>query len=337
MKKEHIVIVCLSLIICAGILIPQQSFAMEKLFYYFNNTYGLTNFKKNAREIDVIAPQIYTVGYDFKITKDSNDKILKEARRKRTKVVPLLVNANFNKVLMSDILLNQKAQDYIIEYMLSEAKRYKYAGWQFDFENINHLDREMYNDFVKKTYKIMKENNLEFSVAVIPRSKPFDINAKDQDWSSGYDFKTIALNSDYISIMSYDDPYSLGPVASIPFTQKILTYMLTQVPSNKISLGIPLYCWKWNNATNTKVRSLTHELAQKEYEKGTNTSKGYNRDLGSAWFKYTLEGIQYTTWCEGEESIEAKLNLINTLGLRGFSAWAIGQEDKWFWRSVKGY
>ena len=240
MKKQGLLTYVLIGFCVLGLFAPHQTFAMEKLFYFFNNTNGHSFFKKNYKEIDVIAPQIYTVGYDFKITKDKNSKILKEAKRKKVKTVPLLVNADFSKILMSDILLNQKVQDDIIAFMIHEAERYDFAGWQFDFENINHLDRDMYNDFVKKTYKVMKKHNLEFSVAVIPRSNPFDPNSTNQDWSSGYDFKTIGENSDYISIMSYDDPYSVGPVASIPFVQARLNYMLTQVPASKISLGIPL-------------------------------------------------------------------------------------------------
>jgi spore germination protein YaaH len=181
----------------------------------------------------------------------------------------------------------------------------------------------------------MKEHNLSFSVAVVPRTTPYDPNSNNQDWSSGYDFKELAKHSDFISIMSYDDPRSVGPVASLPYTKKILDYMKTLIPAEKISLGIPLYCWKWSNDTNARVGSLTHKLALKEYGKGKNKDKGYDEDLGSQWYSYTLKGTQYTTWCESEESIQAKLDLIEEEGLRGFSAWAIGQEPTWLWRVLK--
>lgn len=333
MKKvcNSIIIILLAFVLC----VPQSSFAAEGLFYFFNNTYGFTNFKKNFSSVDVIAPQVYTVGYDLKVKKPSNTKILKEAKNKKVPSIPLLVNANFDKVLMSDILLNQSAQDEIIEYMIKEAKKYGFTGWQFDFENINHLDRDMYSAFVAKTYKEMKKNNLSFSVAVIPRSIPYDANSKNQDWSSGYDFKQIAKNADFVSLMSYDDPYSVGPVASLPYTKKILDYMKTQIPAEKISLGIPLYCWKWDNGINMKVGSLTHKLASAEYSKGKDKSKGYDEDLGAEWMKYTRKGTEYTVWCESEESIQAKLELIEDEQLRGFSAWAIGQEPNWLWRLLK--
>lgn len=334
-KLSSLFLICVFMI--GGIVIPHNTFAMEKLFYFYNNVYGLTNYKKNYKYIDTIAPQIYTVDYDLSIKKPKDTKIIKEAKKKKSKIVPLLVNADFSKILMSDILLNQKAQDNIIDFMITEAQKNRFSGWQFDFENINHLDRAMYADFVAKTYTIMKKNNLEFSVAVIPRNKPYDVLSKDQDWSSGYDFSRIATNSDFVSLMSYDDPYSLGPVASIPFTQNILTYMKTQIPASKISLGIPLYCWKWDNSINARVGSLTHKLTDKEYRKGDDATSGYNNRVGSGWMTYVLNNTQYTTWCESEESMRAKLDMIESNGLRGFSAWALGQEPTWLWRTIKNY
>ncbi len=335
MGKNRKISILISSILIALFTIPTNAFAAEGLFYFFNNTYGFTNYKKNASTVDVIAPQVYTVGYDLKVKKPSNTKILKEAKNKNTPTMPLLVNANFDKVLMSDILLNEDAQDEIIKFMITEAKKYDFIGWQFDFENINHLDRDMYTAFVKKTYKKMQENNLQFSIAVIPRSKPYDVNSTDQDWSSGYDFKEIAKYSDFLSLMSYDDPYSIGPVASLPYVEKILDYMTTQVPAEKISLGIPLYCWKWNNETNTRIGSLTHKLLLKEYAKGKEKKKGYDENLGAQWYQYTIKGVEYKTWCESEESIAAKLDLIEKNKFRGFSAWAIGQEPTWLWRALK--
>ncbi len=326
-------------VLALTLIVPQTIFAGEGLFYFFNNVYGLTNFKKNANNIDIIAPQVYTVGHDLKIKKPTKDsiKLLKEAKNKNVALVPLLVNANFDKVLMSTILITPQAQDEIIEFMIDEAKKYNFAGWQFDFENINHLDREMYVAFVAKTYKEMQKNNLQFSVAVVPRSKPYDATSNDQDWSSGYDFGEIAKHTDFVSLMSYDDHRSNGPVASLPYTQKILDYMKTQIPAEKISLGIPLYCWKWDNQLNKKVQNLTHKLAMKEYQKGKNKKRGYDKDLGSDWFTYTLKKREYTTWCESEESIKAKLDMIEDQKLRGFSAWALGQEPTWLWKLLKDF
>jgi spore germination protein YaaH len=231
---------------------------------------------------------------------------------------------------MSGILINPRAQDEIINFMIAEAKKRKFAGWQFDFENINHLDRDMYSDFVAKTYPKMKENNLEFSVAVIVRSNDYDPNSKNQDWSSAFDYKKLAQNSDFLSLMTYDDPNSEGPVASLEYVNRILNYMEKQAPANKLSLGIPLYCWKWQDGK--RAGATTYRLAEKEYRKyKKDRERGYSEKYGAEYFKFTKKGSQTTVWCDSVKSFETKLNIIDSRGLRGFSAWALGQEDSEIW------
>jgi len=219
--------------------------------------------------------------------------------------------------------------------MIKEAKKNKFIGWQFDFENINHLDRDIYTAFVKKTYQKMQENDLQFSVAVVVRSKDYDKNSKDQDWSSAYDYVNLAKYSDFLSLMTYDDPNSFGPVASLPYTLKVLSYMRNLVPANKTSLGIPLYCWQWETQPRKKIKSLTYELAEKNYDKGNNGVRGFDAFFGAEYFRYTFENKDYEIWCDNKQSWDIKLGLVKLLGLRGTSAWAIGQEDKNIWKLLK--
>lgn len=321
-------------LIIFSIFLPNTALAGENLFYFFKNVYGLSDYEKNYKQIDVVAPQIYEVGYDLKVSKPIEKKLIREAKKKGSKVVPLLVQDDFSKVLMSTILITPKAQDDIISFMIKEAEKNDYAGWQFDFENINHLDRELYVDFVKKTYEKMKENNLEFSVAVSVRDRDYNPNDKNQDWSSAYNYKELAKYVDFISLMTYDDPNSVGPVASVPYVQKVLDYILTQAPAEKLSLGIPFYCWKWQNGE--RVGSTTYNLASKEYRKGKNKTKTFDKTLGAEVFKFSKNGIENIIWCDNNKSFEMKQNIIDKYGLRGMSVWALGQGDKSIWTYLKG-
>jgi len=309
----------------------------ERLFYYFPNEKGYDSFKENYKDIDVFAPQVYTVGFDLKIkdlTKEEK-KILKEAKKKKVDTMPLIVNEQFSQGLMSTLLLQPKAQDEIIEFMIKEAKRKKFIGWQFDFENLNHKDRYLYVAFARKTYKALQKEGLLFSIAVITRPNDYDAYSSYQDWSSGYDYVNLAKNSDYLSLMTYDDPNSIGPVASLFYVRNILNYLTTQVPPEKLSLGIPLYCWKWTGGVRTK--STTYDISVEELEEGANGSQGYDAYFGNEWIKWknTENGKDYIAWCDGVKGTEEKMKLINEYKLRGFSAWAIGQENKDFWKVVK--
>ena len=79
--------------------------------------------------------------------------------------------------------------------------------------------------------------------------------------------------------MSYDDPQSYGPVASLPYLDKVLKYMNTQVPANKVSLGVPAYCWLWSENPRKKITSYTYELAEKAYKKGDNALFTSSRNM----------------------------------------------------------
>lgn len=326
----------LSILILISFLFPATTFSSENLFYFFDNVYGLSSFKSNHKKIDVIAPQIYVVGEDLKVSKPTEKKLIKESKKRKVKTVPLIVQKDFSKVLMSTILITPKAQDEIISFMIKEAKKQGYAGWQYDFENINHLDRDMYTDFVKKTYSALKAEGLEFSVAVIPRDNDYNKNDKNQDWSSAYDYKKLAENSDFLSLMTYDDPRSIGPVASIPYVERILDYMLTKAPAEKLSLGIPLYCWQWQDGK--RVSSTTYRLAEKAYKKinKSNKSRVFNEELGAELIRFQRDGIDNAIWCDTAKGVQMKLDIIEKRGLRGFSAWAIGQEDKSVWKLLGG-
>jgi spore germination protein YaaH len=305
----------------------------ENLFYFFENVNGFSDFKKNFAQIDVIAPQVYEVGYDLKVKKPKSTKLIKEARKKKVDTIPLLVQDDFSKVLMSDILLNQKAQDDIIAFMIKEAKAQKYAGWQFDFENINHLDRDMYTAFVAKTGAALEKEGLSFSVAVVVRDRDYDPTSTNQDWSSAYDYKNLAKHVDFLSLMTYDDPYSTGPVASLPYVERTLDYLLTQAPAEKLSLGVPFYCWRWQNGV--RAGSTTYELAEKAYKKGKNKEREYDKELAAEKFSFTEKNVEHVIWCDNDDSFKAKEAIVQREGLRGISVWALGQGDDSIWAYLK--
>lgn len=329
----------ISILILVVVFAPEKTFALttetknqENIFYYFKNVNGLSDFKKNSSKVDILAPQIYTVGDDLVIKKPKDTKILKEAKKKKANTMPLLVQKNFSKVLMSNILLDQNAQDEIINFMLTEAKKNKFIGWQFDFENINHLDRDMYTAFVKKTNEKLKAENLKFSVAVVVRDHDYDKESTNQDWSGAYDYKELAKNSDFLSLMTYDEPYSVGPVASLPYVNRTLDYILTQAPAEKLSLGVPLYCWHWQNGN--RIGSTTYELAAKHYKKGKNKSKTYDVVLGAEAYRFTKDDVENVIWCDSVKGVEAKKEIVKEKGLRGFSLWALGQGDRNIWKAL---
>lgn len=315
--------------------------ADENIFYYFPNTMGYESLRDNHRDIDILAPQIYTVGYDLKLGEAESEDVLEFAKKKRMDVMPLVVQSDFSKQLMTYILDREEVQDDLISDLIKEAKDRKYVGWQFDFENLNHLDRARYADFVEKAGKEFKRKNLLFSVAVIPRTTDYNPTSTNQDWSSGYDIEKIAKNSDFISVMSYDDPLTKGPVSSMEYLKKALAHTQKYVPDNKISLGIPLYCWQYEIGNPEKVASVTYPISaatQKKYKEYGALSLYVDGDYETEVFLFIKPKDNFYAlniiWCDNEQSVEIKQELAEKENLRGLSFWALGQEDERIWKHL---
>ncbi len=320
------------------ILLPAHAFALEKIFYLakYNAESGVASVNQNWQKIDILAPQMHTVTFNknsAKITGGFGLKLKKAIKNYNLKVMPLIANANFNQSLMHKLLVSDYEQNRVITGLIYLAKRDKYIGWQFDFENIRYSDKDLYTAFVKKTYDQFKKNNLVLSVAVIARSVDFEDTNAFKNWGGAYDYKRLSKSADFISLMAYDDPQSKGPVASTEYVNKILDYVKDKIPQEKLSLGVPLYYWKWNADTNKKVGSgfFNNVLAiASNYLHTIN----FDESLGVSSLSYSYKNKNYKVWFEDKKSFEVKLNIIEENNLRGFSAWLLGGEDPAIWSAL---
>jgi len=323
-------------------VMPGFSFAEDNLQYDFENVFylagynataGVASVNQNWEKIDILAPQMHTVSFtknSAKIVGGFGPQLKKTIKDHNLKVMPLVANAGFSQSLMHKLLTSNFEQDRVITGLVYLAKRDKYIGWQFDFENISYLDKDLYSAFVEKTYKSFKKNNLILSVAVISRTTDYEDTKAFKNWGGVYDYKRLSQSADFLSLMAYDDPNSLGPVASIDFANKALDYVKDKVPANKLSLGVPLYYWKWNADTNTKIGSGLFKNVSAIIS-GFQHTLDFNENLGVSCLSYAYNNKNYKVWFEDQKSFEVKLNIIKNNNLRGFSAWLIGGEDPAIW------
>ena len=248
--------------------------------------------------------------------------------------MPLVANAGFSQSIMHNLLVSNSAQDGVVKSLVAEAKKEKYIGWQFDFENISYKDKDLFSAFVEKTGLAMKKNNLIFSVAAVSRSVDYEDTDNFKNWSGAFDYARIAKAVDFVSLMTYDDPNSVGPVASLPFVNKVLAYVKNKIPPEKLSLGIPLYYWGWSANPAKKITSSG------SYQRLLNISSNFNHDigfdqvLGASWLSYFWENNQYLIWFQDKQSIQSRLDIIKQNKFRGFSAWVLGVEDPGIWGAL---
>jgi spore germination protein YaaH len=327
MKKKFIYF-----LIAIILFFPQNIFAMEKLFYVSekNAEEAVKSLNQNWQKVDIVAPQMYAVGTDLNLYGKLGTKLKKSIADHNFKVMPLVVNTNFNKKVIHNLLVSQNAQDRIIKGLVYLARKNKYIGWQFDFENIDYKDKDLFSAFVKRTYAEFQKNNLLLSVAVVARWSDFEDTVAFKSWSGVYDYKVIAENTDFISYMTYDDPNSVGPVASLDFTKKCLEYVKDKIPAEKLSLGVPFYYWSWNADTKKRIASGPYSKVLATIEKFAHVIN-FDANLGVSCLSYSYNNKNYKVWFENDKSVAKKLEIVEQNNLRGFSVWQIGGEDPKIW------
>ena len=346
-SKKNLAIFFLSAFLAAPFLCPPATpahagqagsaaqYNPEKIFYLpkYNAEAGVASLNKNWQKIDIVAPQMHVVNADFSISGGFGPKFKKAIKDHNLRVMPLIANAGFNKGIIHNLLASETGQDKVIGALINMAKGQKYIGWQFDFENINYQDRDLFTAFVQKAYPLFQKNNLILSVAVISRTTDYEDTDAFKNWGGAYDYKKIADSCDFISLMAYDDPNSVGPVASVAFVNKILDYVKDKIPAQKLSLGVPLYYWKWPVGGSKKVavgsyRNVSTIMQNYRY------SLGFDSNLGVSWLTYFFKNKEYKIWFEDRQSFETKLNIVEDNNLRGFSAWLLGGEDPAIWSAL---
>ena len=134
--------------------------------------------------------------------------------------------------------------------------------------------------------------------------------------------------------MTYDDPNSVGPVASLPFINKVLGYVKDKIPPQKLSLGIPLYYWGWIDNSSQKITSAGSYNRLSNIINNFPHNSGFSAALGASWLTYFWQNQQYNLWYQDQQSFENKLDIIKQNNFRGFSAWVLGVEDPGIWNAI---
>lgn len=309
-------------------LVVAEATTYERLFYFREGIQARKSFFAHPSSIDIFAPQNYMVDEDGFLSGEVKQDLLVFAKKNKIRIMPLLTNGSFHATTSKIFLDDTDKQNILINNLIQEAKDFNYIGWQMDFEQMELSYRDRFSEFIERAYKVFQKNNLKLSVAVIAQISENPNDYPKNLWQriiGVYDYKRLAQSSDFISIMSYDDPNSLGPVAGRLWFEKVIIHSLSLIPKEKISLGIPFYYWRWDDALMKRI-GVGGEENLNNLMKKYKLKFGYSVDEQSPYFHFWEKGKSYTGWYENARSVGYKISLIKKYGLRGFSAWALGLE-----------
>ena len=126
---------------------------------------------------------------------------------------------------------------------------------------------------------------------------------------------------------SYEWGYTAGPpmaVAPLPNVRAVLDYAVTEIPPEKIMLGVPNYGYDWPLPFVqgvTRAQSISNQRAI-ELAVQYGIAIQYDEAAQSPFFHYTDDGgTVHEVWFEDARSMDAKLRLIAEYGFRGAGFW----------------
>ncbi|WP_461205396.1 glycosyl hydrolase family 18 protein [Clostridium sp. DL1XJH146] len=257
-------------------------------------------------------------------------------------VLPLMVLTNyedgtFSQDLATYILTDEALQDKILDEAIKLMKEKGYGGLDFDFEYLGAENKERYNNFLRKAASILKKEGYYISTALAPKT------SADQKGTlyEGHDYKSQGEIVDFIFFMTYEWGWSGGPplpVAPINKVKGIMEYAISEVPKNKIMMGIPLYGYDWTLPYvkgGKFAKAIDHQEAILLAEKYGAEIK-YDYVAQSPYFNYVDEAKKSHIVCfEDARSIQAKFDLVKQLGIRGFFYWVLGNEFPQNWLLIE--
>lgn len=245
-------------------------------------------------------------------------------------VAPVLVltpfdqTGMFNNYLISEITHNMTAQQNLIDQMLLLMEEKGFAGIDLDFEYILPEDRIAYADFVANVRAQASLKGYFVSVALAPKTSA---NQKGLLYE-GKDYKLLGAAADSVLLMTYEWGYTYGPpmaVAPINKVREVVEYAVTEIPTEKIDLGIPNYGYDWTLPFvqgSSKARTISNMEAVRIAIENDAVIQ-FDQTAMSPYFRYEKDGLQHEVWFEDVRSMKEKFQLITEYDLRGMGYWQI--------------
>ncbi|WP_294146768.1 glycosyl hydrolase family 18 protein [uncultured Clostridium sp.] len=259
---------------------------------------------------------------------EGEEDVIQEAERQN--VIPVLVltplgaDGRFNNNLVSVLVGSLEIQQKLIRELWTVVQEKGYGEVDVDFEYVLAEDRELFADFVRRLRIIMNLFGIRVTVALAPKT------SRDQRGLlyEGIDYKALGEAANGVLLMTYEWGYTYGPpmaVAPINMVRRVVEYALSEIPAEKISLGIPNYGYDWPIPYEqgvTRAISIGYtEAIRLAVDHGVRIY--FDETAQSPHFRYWQYGIQHEVWFEDVRSMHAKFELIKEFGLAGTGYWQL--------------
>lgn len=246
-------------------------------------------------------------------------------------VAPLMListlteEGTFSNELAHVILNDPVAQNNLIENVLQNLREKNYYGLDIDFEYVLPEDEEAFINFIQNVNDRISPEGYVLFTALAPKT------SADQQGLlyEAHNYPRIGEASDDVLLMTYEWGYTYGPpmaVSPVDRVREVLDYAVTEIPRDKIYMGIPNYGYDFMLPYvqgESRADSLSN-VGAVDLAARVGAMIQYDEVSQAPYFiYYDDQGRQHRVWFEDARSILAKLDLFSEYGFEGVGYWNI--------------
>ncbi len=287
--------------------------------------------------LSAMAPFTYGITAKGSLLPLHDEAMLEAAQARGTRPVmhlsTLTESGQFDTGRATFILTDFQAQSQLMAEVLQMVLRKDFAGLDVDFEYLPGQLAEAYAAFLARLRHLLAAQGRFLWAALAPKT-----NSRQRGLLyEGHDYAAVAAAVDGVLLMTYEWGYTYGPpmaVAPMPNVRAVLDYAVTEIPAEKIFLGVPNYGYDWPLPFvqgETRAQSISNQRAI-DLAIQYGAAIQYDETAQSPFFHYTdAGGTAHEVWFEDARSINAKLQLIAEYGFRGAGFWNLMRPFSQIW------
>lgn len=297
-----------------------------------NGTFGEAT--ANAGALNVISPTWFRLiggGEGVTFENLATADYVARAHEKGMEVWALVEDLTYENDLYAT-LSSTPSREMLETMLIGAALDAGVDGINIDFEHVSKECGPHFVQFLKEFAILTHANGLVLSVD----------NYVPEGGRGQYGLREQGIVCDYVVIMGYDEHWAgcseAGSVASIGFVERGISDTINMgVPADKIINGVPLYTRIWSTKGAEVKSSAVGMQAAKDWIANYGVELIWDELTCQSYGELTSGGTLYQVWLEDAESIKIKLNVMNSYGVAGVSAWKLGYETPDIWDLIAAY
>jgi spore germination protein len=214
-------------------------------YYVPYDSSSWTSLQTHLDQLDIVAAQAVSIDACGNIGSRDDQTLKRLARASNVTVLPSLftISGWLNHQLLTDDATSAHAIEQIVNYTLEE----EYAGFDLDLEGVNAEDRPALTQFVGWLAAALHEEGKLLTLAIPAKERDVTVG-----WAGAYDYTSLGAAADLVTIMAYEyrGPFSgPGSVAPYDWVQRVTSFAASQMPPERVMLGIAFYGYDWNTTS----------------------------------------------------------------------------------------